>query len=149
MDGFLKKATPAVLILLGLFSWFETFLLGKEVGLTRFVLGVLCIYTAMLVVERQRMEARFAEVLGTFKDFYTQRKEAQKGADAEKGLEAVGILIAALDSPDEGVRQSAEENLKRLTGKDFGRDVNAWSAWLAGARAETRAATSGGTPAAD
>jgi len=128
MDRFLRKLTPIVLILLGLSVWFEPQLL-PDTGVQRFVVGVLCLYTAMLVFERQRMELRFTQVLGSFKQFYADR--AAGTVDRQKGREAIRILVAALDSPEEAVRKAAEDNLKRLTGKDFGSDSAAWSGGLA------------------
>ena len=134
MDGFLRKLTPIVLVLLGLSVWIEPQVM-PDAGVLRFVVGVLCLYTALLVFERQRMELRFTQVLGSFKQFYSERSAAAGPVDKEKGLEAVRILVAALDSPEPAVRETAEENLKRLTGKDFGSDSSAWTGWLAEAQA--------------
>lgn len=133
MDGMLRKITPVVLILLGLLVWLAP-LVKTDSGVLRFVVGVLCLYTALLVFERQRMELRFTQVMGSFKKFYADRAAATESLDPEKGLEAVTILLAALDSPDEIVRQTAHDNLKRLTGKDFGSDPNSWAGWLEEAR---------------
>ena len=141
MDRFLRKLTPIVLILLGLSVWFEPQLL-PDTGIQRFVVGVLCLYTAMLVFERQRMELRFTQVLGSFKQFYADRASGAGFVDREKGREAVRILVAALDSEEEAVRETAIENLKRLTGKDLGSDSAAWRRMLAEADSE---AAAGGT----
>jgi hypothetical protein len=138
MDAPLRRLTPWVLLTLTAVVWFEDWLplegLQKtfgEDGLLRFVLGIVCIYTMFLVIERQRMEKRFTEVLGQFKQFYDARAKAKAGADASgKNLEAIRILVAALASAEAEVRESAESNLKRLTGNDFGSDPKAWEAWL-------------------
>lgn len=129
MDGFLRKITPVVLVLLGLFAWLEPMLVGDR-GVLRVAVCVLCFYTAMLIFERQRMELRFGEVLSSFRQFYTDRAAGTDSVSSEKGLEAVRILVAALDSPEEEVRQTAYDNLKRLTGNDFGSSKEAWSGWL-------------------
>jgi hypothetical protein len=129
MDGFLRKITPVVLVLLGLFAWLEPMLVGDR-GVLRVAVCVLCFYTAMLIFERQRMEMRFGEVLGSFKQFYSDRSAGAGSVTSEKGLEAVRILVAALDSPEEEVRQTAYENLKLLTGNDFGLSLEGWSRWL-------------------
>lgn len=138
MDGPLRRLTPWVLLTLAAAVWFEDVLpldgLRKsfgEDGLIRFVLGVVCIYTMFLVIERQRMEKRFTAVLGQFKQFYDARAQAKGGAGgSEKSMEAIRILVAALSAPDPEVRDSAVTNLKRLTGNDFGADPRAWQAWL-------------------
>ena len=143
MDSFLRRATPLVLLCLAAIVWFEKSLplgsLGEflgESGLLRFVVGLLCLYTLMLVIERQRMELRFTQVLASFKDFYQQHSTDSDERDTAKSLEAVGILIAAVDSVEPTVRESAHSNLKRLTGKDFGQDRQAWQDWLDRAKSE-------------
>ncbi|MEE2887325.1 MAG: hypothetical protein VX951_07820 [Planctomycetota bacterium] len=143
MDGIFRKLTPIVLILLGLSVWFEPQVI-PDAGVLRFVVGVLCLYTALLVFERHRMELRFTQVLGSFKQFYSERAAGAGSVDKDKGLEAVRILVAALDSPEAAVRETAEENLKRLTGKDFGSDSAAWTGWLTEAHAGS---TGGGAEA--
>ena len=133
MDSMLRRITPVVLILLGISVWAAPWVIPDQ-GVMRFVVGVLCLYTAMLVFERQRMEQRFTQVLGSFKQFYNDRGGASPSVDQEKSLQAVSILVAALKSPDSAVREAAQENLKRLTGMDFGADPAAWNEWLAKAR---------------
>lgn len=139
MDGLLRRLTPLVLLCLAGMAWFGPWLLEAggldksitPLGLTRFILGVICFYTMLLVLERQGMEARFAELLRQFKRFYDERAAGGDVADnTQKGLQAARILIAALRSPEGEVRSTALENLQRLTGKDFGRNTEAWEAWL-------------------
>ena len=138
MDDLLRRLTPFVLVILAGAVWFEGYLplgsLGElfgENGLPRFVIGILCLYIAMLVIERQRMEARFTGVLASFKDFYAKRAAAPPAqVDQAKSFEAIRILVAALHSPEAEVRDSAFDNLKRLTGKDFGLAPGAWENWL-------------------
>ena len=89
------------------------------------------------MLERKRLELQLKEVMGAFKKFYQQRNAAKDGQpDPEKSFEAISILTAALNSAEESVRESALENLKRLTGKDFGMDPTAWQAWLAETQAD-------------
>jgi hypothetical protein len=131
-----------VLVALALIVWFESVLLPQSLrdsfgdkGLLRFVIGILCFYTMFLVVERQRMETKFTQVLGQFKEFYEKRAAVQEGGlDGGKSLEAMSILAAALASPEADVVESAYANLKRLTGKDFGRDQAAWEAYIEATR---------------
>jgi hypothetical protein len=154
MDGPLRRLTPWVLLTLAAVVWFEEVLpleglrkaFGAD-GLIRFVLGIVCIYTMFLVIERQRMEKRFTDVLGQFKQFYEARASAQEGAAAgDKSMEAIRILVAALSAADPEVRSSAATNLKRLTGNDFGADPKAWQAWL---EAQAHAGEGGTTPTRD
>ncbi len=138
MDRWLRRSTPLILLVLAGLAWFEKFLpghafLAREFGdmfVLRFVLGVLCLYVLMLVIERQRMEQLFKRVLGQFKSFHDVTSVAPR-ADAEARQEAVQILIAALGSSDPKVRAGALGNLQRLTGESLGEDQAAWQAWLA------------------
>ncbi|MHC5065661.1 MAG: hypothetical protein ACYTG5_16985 [Planctomycetota bacterium] len=146
MDSWLRRATPLVLLLLAGLAWFEDFLPGREYlarefgdkFVLRFVLGLLCIYVLMLVLERQQMEQLFKQVLGQFKDFHSAQGAAgQPGGPATGGVadekarsEAVQILVAALDSEDPKVRSGALENLQRLTGQQLGADKAAWRSWM-------------------
>ena len=108
----------------------------------RFVVGLLAVYVAMVVLERQRMELLFKGVLGELRSFHQQLKAQAGGGPAgavdnapasqEQAEDAARILIAALASDDASVRKTAAENLQRLTGEKHGEDAAAWSAWLAG-----------------
>ena len=142
MDNTLRRMTPIVLIALAVIVWFEDALLPQSLrdglgdkGLLRFVVGLLCFYTMFLVIERQRMEVKFTRVLGQFKEFYEKRAAAKEGGvDHAKSAEAIAILVAALASAEADVVESAYANLKRLTGKDFGRDPKAWQAFAEAGR---------------
>jgi hypothetical protein len=140
MDGFLRRATPIVLLALAGLAWFEKWLPGHETmvsrfgedGVLRFVLGLLCLYMVMLVLERQRLEQAFKQLLGAFKDFHAQsRSDGSPVQAAEKKREAIGLLVGALESADAEIRGNAVTHLKRLTGKDLGHDPQAWQAWWA------------------
>ena len=137
MDRWLRKITPLVLLVLCGLAWFEKYLPGhefisREFGdqfVLRFVLGVLCLYVLMLVLERQRMELLLKRVLGQFKSFHSA-KGTEAPAEEQARQEAVQILIAALGSDDPKVRSGAVSNLERLTGESLGEDQAAWQAWL-------------------
>ena len=140
MDTFLKRITPLVLLLMAVLVFFEHLLPGGEAirkmvgsdGVLRFVVGVLCIYVMLLVVERQSLDAKLTRVLETFKQFYAARAGAAAGEERtdermeQAKKQALPILLAALESPDPRVRETALENLRRVTGKDLGTDAGAW-----------------------
>ena len=114
MDRFLRIATPLILVALALLVWFETFLRNEnaspwlgETGVLRFAVGVLCLYVLLVVVEQQRTNAAFKEVLEAFKRFHNGRN---RGGEEPK-REAITLLIGALSSGDQGspgIAQSPE-----------------------------------------
>jgi len=141
MDTFLKRITPLVLLLMAVPVFCEHVLPGGDAitrmvgsdGVLRFVVGVLCIYVMLLVLERQSLDAKLTRVLETFKQFYAARGGAASTGEErtdermeQAKKEALPILLAALESPDPKVRETALENLRRLTGKDLGTDAVAW-----------------------
>jgi hypothetical protein len=134
LDRLLRHLTPIVLIALGLVVWFEPRVLGDR-GVMRIAVGVLCFYMALLVIERQRMEVTFRDVLAAFQRFKAERlAETARGAEPspQQKREAIAILIAALRADSASARQHALQNLQRLTGQDFGPDAAAWERWFAG-----------------
>jgi hypothetical protein len=150
MDRTLRNATPLVLLVLAGLAWFEPLLPGAAwlrerlgpSGLLRFVVGLLAVYCALLVAERQRMEQVFRQVLGELQSFRgkvaggaaappTQAAGAGASDMVGQQREAIRILIAALRSDERDVRQTAAQNLERLTGQQFGEDRGAWESWFA------------------
>jgi|SoiMethySBSTD1v2_1073268.scaffolds.fasta_scaffold2946595_2 hypothetical protein len=137
MDRFLRGATPIVLLALAGLAWFERWLPGHERlvehfgpdGVLRFVTGLLCVYVVLLVIERQRMQRDFKEVLDAFRTFHSEARGTRSDAVAQR--EAIEILIGALASSDPVVRESSAQHLRRLTGQDLGPDAAAWRRWLA------------------
>lgn len=137
MNSFLARATPLVLLALAVLAWFGELLPGHEQlvrtfgddVVLRFVTGLLCIYMVLLVIERQRMERNFKQVLGAFRDFHGKAGGGEVPAAAQR--EAVEILVGALRSEDPEVRRNAQTHLERLTGQKLGEDPEAWSGWLA------------------
>jgi hypothetical protein len=137
MDRPLRRLTPLVVLALGALVLGERWLPGTDAfaerfgrdALLRLAFGILCVYVALLVVERQRMESTFKQLLGEFRRFHSGGSAARPD-DAVLKREAAGILVAALDSGDPKVRASARHNLVRLAGQDFGDDAARWRAWL-------------------
>ncbi|MCB9868554.1 MAG: hypothetical protein H6837_01780 [Planctomycetes bacterium] len=136
MDAALRRLTPLLLAALALLVWFEERLFGRQVGMVRLTVGLLCIYTLLLVLERQRLDQRFTELLANFRRYFEERGGARETVDPRKQIEAATILAAALHSTDPTVRDTAASNLKRLTGKDFGADPVAWQRWIAEFRSQ-------------
>jgi hypothetical protein len=131
------KRPTAALALLGLavVVWLEPWLPGRDAivrvlgrdGVLRIAVGVVSVYAALLVLERQRLSALLRELLA-------ERRRAVAGAggsiDPADRLEAVRILVGALRSDDAEVRVSAHENLVRICGEDRGVDPDAWRDFL-------------------
>ena len=139
MDTFLRRATPLVLLALAALAWFGAWMPGHselaarfgDDAVLRFVVGLLCIYMVMLVVERQRLEVSFKQLLGAFKDYHQQARSGMPTSEApEAKREAAQILVGALSSADPELRETALVHLKRLSGEDFGADADAWRSWL-------------------
>ncbi len=146
MDRFLRRATPFALLALAALVWFERWIPGAggfaarfgDDAVPRFVIGLLCLYVLLLVIERQRMEGAFKQVLGAFREFHRGGAAAgpgglpsgAAGGKPPAGVDpAVPILIGALASADVEVRRSCVQHLKRLTGEDLGDDPVAWRRW--------------------
>ena len=136
MDRLLRRATLWVLVAMAFAVWFERSIFGEDRGVLRVVVGVLCIYVALHSLERQRLELAFRHVLGALKQF---RCGAAGGGVAgaasspvpspDEGTDALRILIEAVRRGG-AAAPVAVENLRRLTGEDFGLDPGAWEAWL-------------------
>lgn len=137
MDRLLRRATLWVLVAMAFAVWFERSIFGEDRGVLRVVVGVLCIYVALHSLERQRLELAFRHVLGALKQF---RGGAAAGvaaplagappvASPDEGAEALRILVEAVRRGG-AAAPVAVENLRRLTGQDFGLDPGAWEAWL-------------------
>ena len=92
-------------------------------GLDQLILGFALIYLAFLLrdvrVLRQRNFVLMQTMLAAFRGNRVARQDH----------EAIDILVSALQGPDEGAREAAARQLRRLTGQDFGEDADAWSKW--------------------
>jgi len=139
----LRNSVPLMLLALTFLVWGERCVPGRdhlvdtwgEDGFLRLVVGLLCLFTYVQWLERQRLAESFTRVLKIFKEFQEARLRGAGGdglRDNEQKLEAVRILVASLDSAsDASVRAQSLAHLRRLTGQDFGDDVQAWRDWLA------------------
>jgi len=84
--------------------------------------GFLFFYTAVLVAEKNVMRSKFLNLLKEIQGFLIGKRYHQK-------IEAIQILINAVNKGNEKAAQTAADELKRITGQDFGPDHAAWSAW--------------------
>ena len=102
------------------FGWMDR-ALGGEGAIARFFVGFLFLYFAGIVREKNDLRFLLKRLVGT-------ARSATK-VDPEGQRMAVELLIQGLGSPNPKARETALENLKRLTGKDFGADREAWQVW--------------------
>lgn len=134
VDRLQRVGAPLILLGLAGLVWFERWLPGRawiaeqfgDDAVLRFALGCVCVYAAVLVVERQQMGALFQQVLGQFRRFHESQGRLRSAGDGAARAEAIRILVAALRSDEAEVRRSARENLTRLLGHDHGEDPAAW-----------------------
>jgi hypothetical protein len=69
------------------------------------------------------------------------------GAGTRRDRDAVDILIRALRTPDAEVRETAQRTLRKLCGKDLGKDPEVWEAWWKASRSTfTRAPSAAAAP---
>ena len=86
MDRTLRRLTAIILLALALLAWFEESLFGTDRGVLRLTVGVLCIYVLLLVLERQRLEDKFMQLLTTLKNIKVDATAAAD--DVAKSLDA-------------------------------------------------------------
>lgn len=131
-----SRFAPLVLLGLAGLVWFEHWMPGKaafhqtfgEQAVLRFVVGLVCVYLALLLGAQRHLQESFRQVLATFRDFHKNRSESVP--DAAQRRQALLLLCGALSSQDANVRETALENLKRLSGLDHGEDAIAWRRWI-------------------
>ena len=97
----------------------------REVRLLELVLGFALVFIALILRDLGGIRRRDAEVLALLR-----RALHERGNPASHN-EAVDILLQALQGPEEAGRKAAYEQLKRLTGRDFGLDAQKWAQWRA------------------
>lgn len=129
-----RPTAALALLALAVLVWFEPWLPGRDAlvqvvgrdGLLRIAVGVVCVFAALLVLERQRLSALLRELLAE------RRRSAAPGSgiDPAARRDAVRILVGALRSEDPEVRASAHENLVRICGEDRGVDPSGWQGLL-------------------
>ena len=149
MGDNLRALTPLLLLGLALVVWLEPVIPGAE-GLVRtfgdkavlrFAVGLLCLFTLILMVERRQMQMAFEQIVVMLRQ--SRGNGAGQAAGGAEGAvdpaeqekmrrDALGILVAALESEDHEVRARAAENLERMTGQKFGEDASRWKKHLGG-----------------
>ena len=147
LDVWLKLGAPLFLVALALLIWIEPWLPGADwiarnlgpTAVLRFAVGFGFLYLALTILEQRRLGSLFRQVLEQFKRFHTQQNP--KAAESAARLDAVAMLITALEGTDAEVAENAHRHLVRLTGADLGKDVAAWRSWLAQARKQAGGAT--------
>jgi hypothetical protein len=107
--------------------------LGGESALLRVLVGFLFLYFAGIVREKNAMRE-------TLRAFRRAAREVQKPS-TDESRQAVDLLLAGLNSASSEVRDVARENLKRLTGQDFGDNHDHWESWWASNRSSFGSAT--------
>lgn len=145
-----RTLTPLVLVGLCLLVWFEPWIPGAasldDKLVLRLVVGLLCLFALVQLVERQRLTDMLGQVIARL-----QRVRASGGEEPrdpeEVATEAMAILVAALDAEDPEVRRSAVRNLERISGQKFGEDAARWRAYLAAARSADSGSGLGGSEA--
>ena len=147
-SGAFRQATPLVLLVAGFAMLFEPWVEGllpfresllKHLG-PHYVLrgaGALVVfYVLLLWAECERLHASLLNLTKPLRDLYALRTagDAKAGTkDAPKDphrLDALRLLVAALQSGDPKVRATSRENLVRLAGQDLGDEPGRWQEWL-------------------
>ncbi|MEW6741967.1 MAG: hypothetical protein AB1486_04330 [Planctomycetota bacterium] len=124
-----------MLVVIGLVSPLRDWV-GGGFGTDRLLLlavGFQFFYIAVLLQEKDRLRTRFKELLD-------QILRAFYGKNYQRERQAIDILIQAVEGLDDAVCTSAISHLRRLTGKDFGRDAEAWREWWSKSRSTFRRA---------
>jgi hypothetical protein len=155
-----RQLTPLVLLGIALVALFGRSLPGFAWVAQRlgedFLLGgclfLLALYVLLLWGETTRLHGILTAVLKELVQFRNQRAAEVQGRPVSQKLEAVRLLLPALQSSDRGVASTSRKNLTLLVGQDLGAEPGPWQEWLAAQRAggqTDRAAGGGGAPAAD
>ena len=127
-----KGITPIVLLSLGVLLILSPLgivqgLMGAETwqGLTRFFLGVLFVYLAGLVMERQHQTDLMRKLLESNEALMSQLL----GPDYKK-KRGVELLISMLSTTDNvEARERIREQLQRVSGEDFPAEFDPWDRW--------------------
>jgi len=118
--------TPIVLVLVGLWTMAGSGLLGFSAEwaptILRVLIGILFVFMAGLMYQLRatRMEA---------KEVYQALNQLLYGKNYRRDREAIRILLTSLGSKNEQVSTVAWQNLKKLTGQNFARDLEVWESW--------------------
>lgn len=134
----LRNLTPLALLGLCLLVWLERCVPGSsaiadnlgETAVLRLVVGLLCLFVLILMVERQQIHSLLQQLMLRLQQAQAGAGDQAKPGDAKTKVEAMSILAAALEADDPKVRQSAVHNLERLSGEKFGADVARWRQYI-------------------
>lgn len=135
-----RQLTPLVLLGTALVALLGPWLPGaawvaEHIGPT-VLLGccvfLLTLYVLLLWGETLRLHALLTAVLKELIEFRNRRAaEVQQGRPLAQRLEAVKLLLPALESGDATIRQTSRRNLTLLVGKDLGEGAEPWRRWVA------------------
>ncbi len=123
----------AVVLLEPLMPWLASWLRSAGLPtdlLLRACVAVLAVQVLVLLAAQQRLDHAFSGVLQSFQEFHRARKAEAEGGLQQSKREAIGLLVAALESPDPAIRASSHGHLVRLTGQDLGPAPGPWQEWL-------------------
>jgi len=127
-----RGLTPLLLLALGLILLVSPLgivegLLSPEhwLGLTRFFLGILFIYLAGLVLERQHQTGLLRQVLESNEELMSELL----GQDYRKkrGVELLISMLATTESVE--AKERIRSQLQRLSGKDYPAEFAPWDRW--------------------
>jgi hypothetical protein len=137
-EAIFRQLTPLVVIGIGFVALLGPWLPGsawvsQHIGPTvvlGFCVFLLSLYVLLLWGESLRLHGAMTAVLRELLEFKKRRAEELQGRPQSQKLEAVRLLLPALQSPDPKVRATSRRNLALLVGSDLGDDVAAWQGWL-------------------
>jgi len=109
-----------LLVLLALECLFDLGIIDPGEVMTRRILGFAFLATIALGMRQYLLQQR---------QMILARRLIQLSPEA-RNVEAVKILVGALGSDKTEVRESVVQELKRLTGEDYGEDAAAWKRWI-------------------
>lgn len=139
-DHWFRQLTPILLLLLLFVIVFEpaveTMVPGhawfrQQFGdhfLLRFACGLLVFYVLVLWGECIRLNNGLTAVLKAMREALVKAGAGDSGMSAR--LDAIRMLVAAMQSDDLAIRAKSRANLVRLVGQDLGDDPLAWRNWL-------------------
>ncbi len=137
-ESMFRQLTPLVLLGIAAVALFGRWLPGaawfaQQFG-ESFVLGfcvfLLSLYVLLLWGESLRLHAITTGVLKELVEFRNRRAGEAQGRPMAQKLDAARLLLPALESADEKLRQMSRRNLVLLAGQDLGDDVAAWRRWV-------------------
>ena len=100
---------------------------GFEEGfLYRLTIPFLFIASALSIFENLRTRTHMSQLVGALRQL-PGRAGAPPTPEGKR--EAVEILLRSLRADQPAVRKTAADQLRRLTGEDFGEDTDAWDHW--------------------